>query len=207
MSMREIVREGYQRGNYQEFYGRDRSLNNFESNFFSEIEKHSPQGGKVLDLGCGTGVPYDRYLVSSGFSVTGVDFSEKHIGMAKKNVPEAQYIMDDLTSITFPEGFFDAVIMLYVLFHIPRDEHAVILQSAATMLKPGGVLLLTLGTHDSEYNVDTDWIGGVSMAWNSWSPELYMKELERSGFNSTLRQYEGNPGDDEYHLWVLATRK
>lgn len=205
--MRDLVREGYESGDYQGTYGRDRSLNSFELQFFGELGNTLRPGGKVLDLGCGTGLPYDRYLISMGYSVTGVDFSEKHISMAKQNVPEAEYVLNDMTSVNFPECSFDSVTMLYSLFHIPREEHSSLFRKIAIILKPGSLFLVTLGTHDSEYSEEPGWIGGTSMAWNSWSPEQYWKMLKDSGFSVLLRDFEGKPGDEEYHLWALLKRK
>lgn len=54
-------------------------------------------GTKVLDVGTGTGALAGR-LVKLGCSVTGVDFSEKMLEKAGRNVPEADFQQLDLLS-------------------------------------------------------------------------------------------------------------
>ena len=68
---REIVRKGYDRiaGEYLA----DR-LNFDHTEELQEFVKVLPENAKVLDVGCGAGVPVTRFLVNSGFDVTGVDF-------------------------------------------------------------------------------------------------------------------------------------
>lgn len=205
--MRETVRKGYEEGDYQGYYGKDRNLNGFERDFFVDLERRIPAGGSILDLGCGTGVPYDRYFASRGFRVTGVDFSPKHLAIAVKNVPQASFIQGDIAHTNFDQGSFDAVLLLYSLFHIPRKEHAEVLMNVGKMLKPGGMLMATLGTAESEYSEEQNWAGASSMAWSSWSPEHYRHLLRLSYFNMILERYEGKPGDVEFHLWILAEKK
>ena len=38
-----------------------------------------PEGGTVLDIGCGPGIPVDRYLIDNGYNVIGLDISESQI--------------------------------------------------------------------------------------------------------------------------------
>ena len=46
-----------------------------------------PRRAKVLDAGCGTGVPVAKFL-SKRFEVVGIDISPKMIKLARKNVPK-----------------------------------------------------------------------------------------------------------------------
>ena len=50
----------------------------------------------VLDLGCGAGIPVDRYLVDRGFRVAGLDISEKQIELARASVPGATFAVADM---------------------------------------------------------------------------------------------------------------
>src|ERR1700741_34069 len=62
-------------------------------------------GARVLDLGCGTGQPVAKYLVEKGFRVTGVDESHKMLEIAKREVPEAEFIHSDMINAQLPTGF------------------------------------------------------------------------------------------------------
>ena len=64
-----------------------------------------PKGGKVLDLGCGTGLPYARYLVKEGFDVLGVDLSEEMVRIASKNVPDAKFVQLSMNEIKYMDEF------------------------------------------------------------------------------------------------------
>jgi ubiquinone/menaquinone biosynthesis C-methylase UbiE len=151
-------------------------------------------------------VPFDRWLVAQGFPVTGVDFSQKHIDLAKRNVPDATYIKADFTTLTFEGESFDGVLSLYAIFHIPRREHGTIFTQIHHWLRPGSSMLLTLGTSDSEYSEDVDWFGSPKMAWSTFSSQAYERMIQATGFTLIESGYEGNPGDDEYHFWVLASK-
>jgi GNAT superfamily N-acetyltransferase len=91
-------------------------------------------GARVLDAGCGNGVPAARLLVARGCEVIGVDLSEELVQEARDNVPEARFECADLTVWECEEASFDAVVCLYV----PElDEPAL-----RRWLRPGGELLL-----------------------------------------------------------------
>ena len=67
-------------------------------------------------------------------------------------------------------------------------------------------MLVTLGTSDSGYGEDENWFGSSKMAWSSFSPETYEHMIQGTGFTMVESGYEANPGDDEYHFWVLASK-
>lgn len=207
MDMRDIVREGYEKGGYDEIYRKDRDLTELEHRMFRDVEQKIPDGSAILDLGCGTGVPYDRYLVERGYLLTGVDFTEKHLSLARKRVPEGKFISGDITSIDFAGASFAAVISLYTIFHVPAEEHEKLFRRIHGMLNDGGMLLVTLGTGELMYSVEEDWPAAPIMAWNSLSPEKYMKILKEVGFSIIRKEYEGMPGDLEHHLWILAEKR
>jgi hypothetical protein len=73
------------------------------------------------------------------------------------------------------------------------------------VLRPGGVILVTLGTSDSEHGEESDWCG-ARMAWSSHSPDVYKWMVREAGFVLLQTELEGEPGDEEYHLWVLARK-
>src|SRR5262245_24710726 len=62
-----------------------------------------PPGDRVLDAGCGAGVPVSRHL-SRHLRVTGVDFSEAQLALARRLVPEARFLQVDLTELAFRAG-------------------------------------------------------------------------------------------------------
>jgi SAM-dependent methyltransferase len=204
--MRKLVREGYEKIDYVEAYRSNSEPNDMEKNFLNKLIKLIPKHAKILDLGSGTGIPFDKYLVAQGFDMTGIDFSQKQIVLARKNVPEAKYIKDDFSAFDFEKESFHAIVSFYAIFHIPRDEHKILFAKMNKFLKKEGIVLLSLGSSGSEYGEEEDWFG-APMAWSSYDPDTSMELIKESGFNILDSFFEGEPGDDEYHFWVIAKKK
>ena len=86
------------------------------------IERLAP-GSRVLDAGCGAGVPVTKMLAAS-CRVVGVDFAEAQLSRARRLVPHARFVCADLRTLAFAEGSFDAICSYYAIIHIPREDHA-----------------------------------------------------------------------------------
>lgn len=71
-------------------------------------------GMRVLDAGCGNGVPAARLLVELGCEVVGVDLSAELIREARELVPEARFECADLTRWQTEDESFDAIVAFYV---------------------------------------------------------------------------------------------
>ncbi|MFH1575908.1 MAG: class I SAM-dependent methyltransferase [Candidatus Nealsonbacteria bacterium] len=99
---------------------------------------------KVLDLGCGNGrlLPIFKDI---DINYTGVDNSEKLIEIAKKTYPNAAFLVADALHLPFPPNHFDKIYSVAVLHHIPSEELRLkFLKEARRVLKPGGLLILTV---------------------------------------------------------------
>jgi SAM-dependent methyltransferase len=99
-----------------------------------------PNKPRVLDLGCGTGGESKR-LISLGAKVIGIDLSEKSIRYAISNVPEGEFHVMDILSMTFPDSHFDGVMEAGVLFHFPEIEQISILKKIYSIMTKDGFFL------------------------------------------------------------------
>ena len=203
--MRKIVEEGYEKGDYAGTFRISDKPNEMEESFLKKLVQLLPENPRILDFGCGTGVPFDKYLVKHGCGVTGVDISGKHIHLAKKNVPEAVFMKGDFSKIDIRKTF-DAIVSFYAIFHIPREEHKELFLRMYTLLKDNGLVLVTLGTSGGRYSEEENWCG-ARMAWSNYGPETYREMLGEAGFRILEEAFEGRPGDEEYHFWVLARKE
>jgi SAM-dependent methyltransferase len=203
--MREIVKDGYEKGCYLKKFRSVNTMNATQKQFLQRFVALVSPSGTVVDLGCGSGVPFDRYLVDRGFHVMGYDFSEKHIREAEKNVPEAIYKNADFTDFEADLENVDAFLALYSIFHIPKEEHRALFSKMWRALKPGGVILMTLGTDKTEYK-DSDFCGADRMLWSNYKPEYYRQMLSDLSFDILCDQFESFPGDKENHYWVLIQK-
>jgi SAM-dependent methyltransferase len=170
-----------------------------------DFTRRLPAGARVLDLGCGPGVPSTKALAQR-FDVVGVDISAAQIELARRNVPEATFIHDDLTEIELPEASLDGVTALYSISHVPREHHPEVFARIARWLVPGGLFLATLGATDNP-----DWVGewlGGPMFFSSHDAATNRALLRAAGFTLecdetiTMREPEGLVT----FLWVIARK-
>lgn len=170
-----------------------------------ELAQRLPKGAAVLDAGCGAGVPVTRILAQS-FVVTGVDFSEAQIALARQNVPQARFLCGDITQLKFPDASFDAIVSFYAIIHIPRGKHRAILGAFWQMLKPGGWALLCLGANDLPDDVE-DFMG-AQMYWSHYDAGTYLRMLPEGGFAVEWHRIVPDSLDDSggAHLFVLAQK-
>lgn len=98
----------------------------------------------VLDIGCGTGVLGAR-LCAAGVEVTGLDFSDKMLKIARERMPEARLIQWDFVK-GLPEKVkarsFDAVVCTYALHHLTDEDKALLLREMEQCVRPGGRILI-----------------------------------------------------------------
>ena len=101
-------------------------------------------GGRILDVGIGTGISLLDY--APAHRIVGVDYSEPMLRKAHERVAAHQLghvdalAVMDAQQLGFPDGFFDAVVAQYVITTVPDPEAA--LDEFARVTKPGGEIIL-----------------------------------------------------------------
>ncbi len=174
---RELVRTAYNRC-ARDYAGQRRTTPEPELNLITE---HLAPGSKVLDVGCGAGIPVAQHLAGM-FNLTGIDISSNMIALAKKNVPTAEFIIANVMETEFPAGRFDAIVSFYAIFHIPRQEHQALFRRFAQWLRPGGLVLFTVARYDDGPGYTEDDFFGGTMYWSNFGPSTYKKFLTETGF-------------------------
>lgn len=131
--------------------------------YIDRLLKHLPKGAKVLELGCGAGVPSTQTLIAHGLDVTGVDISAGQIALAREHVPEATLMHSDMMQLSFPPSTFDAVVGFYSIFHLPRDEQGIMIGRVQKWLKDGGWLLCNFHSDEGDFTREDWFTPGVTM--------------------------------------------
>jgi len=176
---KETVKAGYNA--IADRYLATRTRDSDDVRLLDELMTRLPAGAKVLDAGCGAGLPISQML-SEKFEVIGVDFSEAQIELAKRNVPGATFVCQDMTKLDFPDNTFDGICSYYAIIHIPREEHQLLFANFHRMLKPDGVALLCLGAENVTDDIDEDFLG-TRMYWSHYDSETYLEMLKQCGFS------------------------
>ena len=102
-------------------------------------------GARVVDLGCGAGVPATRELADHGLQVIGVDFSAVQLRRARRLVPAARLIQADMSAFQLRPASTDAVVSFYALIHVPVADQRALFPRIRDWLRPGGYFLATVG--------------------------------------------------------------
>lgn len=171
----------------------------------NELVDRLPQNANVLDAGCGAGVPVTRFL-SRFFEVTGVDFAENQIELARNLVPHATFVCQDMRELDFPDRSFDAICSYYAIIHIPRETHNLLLQNFYRMLKPKGLLLACMGSEDLEDDINEDYFS-TTMYWSHYDVDTNTAMIEACGFTIIWSKIvTDSTYPESTHLFVLAQR-
>lgn len=184
---KQLVRRGYDALSirYDEATGADAKYNDWIGTLMARLEPAS----RVLDIGCGSGVPMARDLTAAGHHVTGVDISEVQIRRARELVPRAEFVNADAMSLDFAPQSFDAVVSLYALIHLPLDEQQQLLRNIATWLRPAGWFLCTTG-HREWTGTDDNWLdGGAPMWWSHTDAATNRVWITQAGFTIESEQF------------------
>ncbi|WP_255148715.1 class I SAM-dependent methyltransferase [Halorarius halobius] len=112
-----------------------------------EVLDALPATARVLDAGCGQGVPM---LTRANRSTTGIglDIARAKLHRARTNVPIAPLVHGDMRRLPFRANTFDVVVAKHSIAHVPdRHRHSVFAEFAR-VLRPGGHLLLLVNDYD-----------------------------------------------------------
>jgi len=156
-------------------------------------------GARVVDLGCGAGIPATRALASHGLQVLGVDFSAVQLHRARRLVPAARFVQADLAALHLKAASADAVTAFYSLIHVPLADQQALFPRIRDWLRPGGYFLAIVGAGQ--------WTGtapylGADMFWDHADTATYLRWLQAAQLMPIWHRYipEGNSG----HTLVLA---
>ena len=203
MDFKKTVKDGY--NTIANRYLAERTRDSQDVRLLDELMERLPGNAKVLDAGCGAGIPISQIL-SERFQVTGVDFSEAQVELARKNVPAAKFLCEDITKLDFPDETFDGITSYYAIIHIPREEHQALLANFHRMLKPGGLALLCLGAEHLIEDIDENYLG-TRMYWSHYDADTYLNMLRDCGFEILWsRNVTDATCEGAGHLFVLAQK-
>jgi len=154
----------------------------FDQGRQSTIAEADRIGGRILDVGVGTGLSLSDYARST--RICGVDISEPMLRRAQMRV-RAQNLTNvetlavmDAKNLAFRDAFFDAVVAQYVITAVPDPEGT--LDDFVRVLKPGGELILVnhIGAESGPRKIFELAFAPFARRLG-WRPEFPLERLEK----------------------------
>src|SRR5579864_8186854 len=108
-----------------------------------------PTNAAILDIGCGSGEPIDRYLIEQGRRVTGVDSSPEMIEMCKERFPTQDWHVADMRRLSIGR-VFDGIIAWDSFWHLCPDDQRRMFPIFREHAAPRATLMFTSGPSAGE---------------------------------------------------------
>ncbi|MBI4596938.1 MAG: class I SAM-dependent methyltransferase [Candidatus Omnitrophica bacterium] len=104
----------------------------------------------ILEFGCGHGrllKPVADFV--PGASIAGCDVLNKAVAVCRRKFPQGRFVTNGaLPPLAFADGSFDLMYSYSVFTHLPEAHHRAWLKELARVLRPGGVMLHTIHSHE-----------------------------------------------------------
>ncbi len=171
-----------------------------------ELLDQIPDGSRVLDLGCGSGVPAAAEIAKR-HSVIGVDISPTQIALARQNVPGGEFVCADAVEVDFLPESLDAVVSFYAIDHVPRHRHQALYARVHGWLRPGGRFLLSTEDAD-EPGVVSQWLE-ADMFFSMFDAQTTRRLVQEAGFvlERTAIETQIEEGIEIPYSWILARKE
>lgn len=134
---------------------------------------------RVLDLGCGSGLPTAKQLLDAGIDVVGIDESAIMLELAEQQAPGGRYLHRDMREIA-DLGEFDAAAAFFALIMLPRRDIPPLLEQIRRQLRGPKLfaVAMVLGDFD-EFPIS---FMGVPAVATAYPPDELAQVVERAGF-------------------------
>lgn len=141
----------------------------------------------VLDVGCGAGVK-SKYLSEKGLRVTGIDFSDKLIEIAKREVPSVEFQIMDMNDVENLNTKFDAVFAQASILHIPKKKIMEVILKLTSVVNNSGFLYIAVkGVNDNNKEEDVIKENDYGYDYERFFSYFRMEELEKYLNDSNLQ--------------------
>ena len=145
-------------GDLELFPGLDDELSRFGG--------RTPDGGVVLDLGCGVGRDTE-WLAARGFLVVPGDISHSMLRISARRVPAVDHVELDMTALPFRDAVFAGAWVCASMIHLPSCLLPVAVKDLHRVLRPGATAAISMKEGRKE-----GWRVGNKLADERWFTEV-----------------------------------
>ena len=159
-----------------------------------------PRPARVLDVGCGHGVPITEALLGEGLDVRAVDASPPLVAAFRTRFPTVPVECADVLRCRMLDDRYDGIVCVGLLFLLAADVQLDVLSRLATALRPGGHLLFSAPRQCLTWNDALTDLPSRSLGFEAYAAALEERRL-------TLDATDEDEGGNFYYLATAAPAK
>lgn len=163
---------------HAEAWERLRPTDLFEQVWLDRFLGLVPDNGRLLDIGCGNGIPIAAYFIQRGFDVMGIDSSKQMINACQKKFIHQQWRVMDMRKLVLHETY-NGLLAWDSFFHLTRDDQRRMFKTFREHARSKAALMFTSGTSDGEAIGEFQ---GEALYHSSLAQEEYKQLLYENGF-------------------------
>jgi len=158
--------------------------------------------GKILEVGAGTGRDA-KDLVDLGYEYVGTDVSDGLLDIARKSLPNQQFIKMSVYDLSFPEKF-DGFWASAVLLHIPKARIGEALRKIKSTQISGSIGFISIKDGSGE-KMSQRRIDGVDTErfFALWGRKEFEEVLDRNGFEVIDYEYRTVSANTQWHMFIV----
>jgi ubiquinone/menaquinone biosynthesis C-methylase UbiE len=145
-----------------------------------------PVGARVLDVGCGTGVPTAQVLAEAGLAVVGIDRSPVMLRLAQANVPRGSFALMDMTAPALPADTFAAMTAFFSLLMLRKAVIGPTLRQLTRALCPQSPVVVAMVAGEVDYAAIP--FLGQTVHVSAYAPEAFVAVLGAAGLRVEEQQ-------------------
>jgi ubiquinone/menaquinone biosynthesis C-methylase UbiE len=196
----------------------DKNVFNFTQKFtyYSPYVKHVIEfagwlknGSKVLDIGCGPGNVAKQLCEYKSLYITGIDLSSEMLEIAKGNVPEGMFYLQDSREASFPPELYDAVVLSFSIVHLYDDEANALLINVAKWLRRDGYLYVSF-MEGKKPGFETTSFSEQPLYFNYFQEEEVKEILQQNGidcFRCVRQDYLESDGSNTTDVFLFGKKR
>lgn len=139
---------------YRQRHGDRSGIRELVEQFLDRLEAVTDsERARIADVGCGPGWESATFA-DRGHEVVGVDLAPAFLRAAQSEAPDAELAWMDMRSLGFVRDTFDGLWVCASFLHVPREEAPATLREFRRVLRPGGVVFLSVKAGDGEMEGD-----------------------------------------------------
>lgn len=208
--------------NYENYYNDGKEVAKWLVNL---LGKHKQlKDAQILDWGCGPGriIRHLPAIISDSCKVFGTDYNEQSIRWCSENIKNVEFRLNKVNPpLSFDNDFFDVIYGLSIFTHLSAKSHHEWMDELLRVLKPDGILLLTL--HGDAYKnylskeeliiyergelVIRDKVKEGHKVFGAFHPPAFMQQFFGT-YADVLDHIPGNAinGKGEQDIWIVKKK-